>query len=82
MFNVKSVPSDYGTLRPSKITRKDDNVLILWDNISLVGKEERIFSYRVNVEIRNKAVLPRAMVRYKSGNNFKVSKSNNVLVVA
>ena len=82
LFNVKSVPSDYGTLRPSKITRKDDNVLILWDNISLVGKEERIFSYRVNVEIRNKAVLPRAMVRYKSGNNFKVSKSNNVLVVA
>ena len=82
IFNAKTVPSDYGTLRPSKINRSGDYVTVLWDIPSLIGKEERILSYRVNIEVKNKLVLPRAMVRYRSGSKTKIGKSNSTLVVS
>ncbi len=82
ILNAKTVPSDYGTLRPSKINRSGDYVTLLWDIPSLIGKEERILSYRVNVEVKNKIVLPRAMARYRDKNKTKLSKSNSSLVVA
>src|SRR3989344_1883624 len=81
LFNVKNIPSDYGTLRPTKISRTGESVMLIWDMPSLIGKEERILSYRVNVEIKNNVMLPRAMVRYRVGNNSKISKSNSALVV-
>lgn len=79
--NVKSVPSDYGTLRPTKISRAGEHVTVIWDIPSLIGKEERILSYRVNIEIKTKIVLPRAMARYRVGNKTKIAKSNSSLVV-
>jgi len=81
LFNVKTVPSDYGTLRPSKVNRSGDSVVLVWDNINLVGKEERIISYRVNIEIRNKMRLPGALVRYKVRNRPAVTRSNSVFIV-
>ena len=82
VYNTKNVPSDYGTLRPSKISRSGDYVTLLWDIPDLIGKEERILSYRVNIEVKNKLMLPRAMVRYRIKNKAKISKSNSALVVA
>lgn len=82
LFKVKNVPKDYGTLRPSKIKRKGDDVVLIWDGISLVGKEERILSYRVNVEVKTSTRLPSAMVRYKVGKKTVFVKSNSCLVVS
>ena len=82
LFNVKKVPSDYGTLRPSKIKRKGGDVVLVWDKISLVGKEERIISYRVNIEVRSKIVLPKALARYKIGRKSNIVKSNSCLVIS
>jgi hypothetical protein len=81
LFNAKTIPTDYGTLRPSRVNRKGENVVLVWDNITLVGKEERILSYRVNVEIKNRIILPRAMVKYRVGKISRVVKSNSALVV-
>jgi len=82
LFNVKKTPSDYGTLRPSKVNRKGDDVILVWDGISLVGKEERIISYRVDVEVKASIRLPGAMVRYKIGNRSVIIRSNSSLVVS
>jgi len=82
VLNAKTVPSDYGTLRPSKVNRSGEDVTLVWDIPSLIGKEERILSYRVNIEVKNRMVLPRAMARYRDKNKTKLSKSNSALVVA
>tara|TARA_Y100000034_G_scaffold135555_1_gene207978 strand:- start:805 stop:2193 length:1389 start_codon:yes stop_codon:yes gene_type:complete len=82
LFNVKKVPSDYGTLRPSKVKRKGDDVVLVWDGINLVGKEERILSYRVNVGIKASLRLPGALVRYRVGKRAIVVRSNSSLVVS
>jgi len=82
LFNVKTVPKDYGTLRPSKINRKGNSVVLVWDGISLMGKEERILSYRVNVEVKTSIRLPSAMVRYKRGKKSIFVKSNSSLIVS
>jgi len=82
LFNAKTVPSDYGTLRPSKVNRNGDDVSIVWDIPSLIGKEERILSYRVNIGVKNRIILPRAMARYKIKNRSYVVKSNSSLVIS
>ena len=82
IYNTRNVPSDYGTLRPSKINRSGDHVILLWDISNLIGKEERILSYKVNIEVKNKLMLPRAMARYRVKNKSKISKSNSALVVS
>src|SRR3989344_2023450 len=82
VLNAKTVPSDYGTLRPSKVNRSGEDVTLVWDIPSLIGKEERILSYRVNIEVKNRMVLPRAMARYRDKNKTKLSKSNSALVFA
>ncbi len=82
LFNVKNVPSDYGTLRPSKVKRKGEDVVLVWDGISLIGNEERILSYRVNVGVKSSIVLPKALVRYKIGKKLNIVKSNSCLVVS
>jgi len=36
----------------------------------------------VNIEVKNRMVLPRAMARYRDKNKTKLSRSNSALVVA
>jgi len=81
LHGVEKLPNEYGSLRPNKIKRRGNDVVLVW-NVSLLGKEERILSYKISAETAIKAPmkLPGAMARFKIGGRQYIVKSNSNVI--
>src|SRR3989338_311824 len=78
LHDVKKLPDEYGAVRPNKIKRRGNDVVLVWTIANLLGKEERILSYKISAETAIKAPikLPGAMARFKIGSKQYIVRSN------
>ncbi|MBL7147843.1 MAG: hypothetical protein ISS82_03390 [Nanoarchaeota archaeon] len=76
-------PEDYGTLEPDQIKKSSEgNKMLIWRLDNLVGKEERVISYRLKSDLHviGKFGIHKAVCVYKKGNNNVMVKSNSNIV--
>jgi len=80
---VVKTPEDYGTLKPSQIKKSSEgNKMLVWKLDDLIGKEERVISYRLklNLEVLGRFGVHKAVVVYKKGRKSIMIKSNSNIV--
>jgi hypothetical protein len=82
LHDVKKLPDEYGMVRPNKIKRRGNDVVLVWNITNLLGKEERILSYKISAETAIKAPikLPGAMARFKIGSKQYIVRSNSSVI--
>jgi len=80
---VVKTPEEYGTLKPSEIKKSyEGNKMLIWNLDNLIGKEERVISYRIklNLEVLGKFGIHRAAAVYRRGKTSVMVKSNSNVV--
>ncbi len=76
--NAVKAPN-FGTVKPSKVSKAGNGTSVIW-NIKSIGKgEERVYSYTVPIKLHKEGiVLPPAYVRYSEKGKRVMNTSNTV----
>jgi len=82
LHNIAKMPDSFGSLKPTSVKKTGKMVMLIWDIDNIVGREERVISYRVKagVSVIGKLRIPRALCRYKKGKRSVIAKSNSILI--
>jgi len=83
--NAINAPTEYATIKPTKIKKSVKGLMLIWDIPELVKGEERIISYKMKskVHIIGKLLIPRAICRYrKKGGKASIVRSNRIMLLS
>lgn len=80
---VVKTPEEFGTLKPDQIKKSSEgNKMLIWGLDNLIGKEERVISYRLRSDLHviGRFGIHRAVAIYKKGSRHVMAKSNSNVV--